>query len=485
MADKTDIVSKTFSLEIDTGQTRKVPITNARGRRIGERSVPITKRVSKLSTVSSYSVSENGTVSNVNSQVRQEVTAEQYGQLDSSVRSSITTGTGRGRRTKYYATLATRDGETNKYSPTSAVDTVLDDDTAKVFKKDIANANEGKKSQFSTVSTATQQKINEVEGIQPGSPKNQTGLSANAPAEPEDDTSNLLSTDITPYELKGKSRDFGNTVYPEGLSDQQDRILFTMYEYGVKKGPQRSDISDQIITGFGDREFNITKGTVTLPIQQQITDSNKVNWGEGELNPLQASLATALMNTSVENIGDGFNKLKGTTEEVLKNASGDIAQAARLYLIQEAIGAKGLLSRVTGGILNPNIELLFSKPALRPFNFKFLLTPRSQEEANRVKKIIRFFKEGMAVQETATDIFLKAPHVFEIKYEYGTGSPHPGLNKIKKCALTSCSVDYTPNNSYMTFEDGTMTAYSITMQFQELEPVTTSDYDNDTTQIGF
>jgi hypothetical protein len=34
-------------------------------------------------------------------------------------------------------------------------------------------------------------------------------------------------------------------------------------------------------------------------------------------------------------------------------------------------------------------------------------------------------------------------------------------------------------------EDGTMTAYAITMQFQELEPITSSDYSNDTTEIGY
>ena len=39
---------------------------------------------------------------------------------------------------------------------------------------------------------------------------------------------------------------------------------------------------------------------------------------------------------------------------------------------------------------------------------------------------------------------------------FGTNGEHPGLHKIKTCALTSCSVDYTPDGSYMTFEDGTM-----------------------------
>ena len=40
-----------------------------------------------------------------------------------------------------------------------------------------------------------------------------------------------------------------------------------------------------------------------------------------------------------------------------------------------ATGSTGqaLLTRATGNIMNPNMELLFKKPQLRPFNFRFKL----------------------------------------------------------------------------------------------------------------
>ena len=83
----------------------------------------------------------------------------------------------------------------------------------------------------------------------------------------------------------------------------------------------------------------------------------------------------------------------------------------------------------------------------------------------------------MSIKESTDNLFLKTPNVFNIRYVFGrTGQDHPGLNKIKTCALKSCSVDYNPDNTFMTFEDGTMTAYRITMQFQELLPITESDY---------
>ena len=89
----------------------------------------------------------------------------------------------------------------------------------------------------------------------------------------------------------------------------------------------------------------------------------------------------------------------------------------------------------------------------------------------------------MAVQNTSENLFLKSPNVFQIKYHLAgdTKGDHPSLNRIKICALQSCSVDYTPDGSYMTFNDAgaTMTSYNLTLQFQELEPVTTNDYATD------
>ena len=55
---------------------------------------------------------------------------------------------------------------------------------------------------------------------------------------------------------------------------------------------------------------------------------------------------------------------------------------------------------------------------------------------------------------------------------------HPSLNVIKTCALLSCAIDYTPNNSYMTYSDAqrSMVSYSMNLQFNELDPIYESDY---------
>ena len=68
---------------------------------------------------------------------------------------------------------------------------------------------------------------------------------------------------------------------------------------------------------------------------------------------------------------------------------------------------------------------------------------------------------------------------------------HPAINIIKTCALLSMDVQYTPNGTYMTYEDPyrTMQAYQLTMQFGELDPIYDGDYtaldNDDDTVIGY
>ena len=48
------------------------------------------------------------------------------------------------------------------------------------------------------------------------------------------------------------------------------------------------------------------------------------------------------------------------------------------------------------------------------------------------------------------------------------------------------NVDYTSEGTYMTFEDGTMISYVISLSFMELEPVYNHDYNEfGEDEIGF
>ena len=299
--------------------------------------------------------------------------------------------------------------------------------------------------------------------------------------------------------LQGRKfrKKYEDLFYPVGLgANKQDRIRFEqIYSEGTKIGG--IDLQGKVF----QRKQKRINGSVTLPIVTGIADKNEVDWQGASLNPLQAlgasgalSLFEAAGNSG--SIADAFSNAGSAINEAAAKAKGtvgsDVKQAINIYLAQKAVGAQGLLSKATGAILNPNLEMLFSGPSLRSFDFTFKLSPRDANEATQVRKIIRFFKQGMSVKTSSSNVFLKAPNIFTIRYQtFNTNGEeilHPSLNIIKECALKSCDVQYTPDGTYMTYEDPyrTMTSYQLTLSFGELDPIYDSDYtelDNDQDQV--
>ena len=303
---------------------------------------------------------------------------------------------------------------------------------------------------------------------------------------------NFNSTIEVSIEGRNARTEYGNYCYPEAMrNSQQDRIKFTMK---YSKGSKITTSTSSGVEVF-ERVEEIIKGSVTLPIQSGIKDQNSVRWNGSSLNALQAFGAGAAMK--IFDAAGGDAPLKDTQEQLGQigrdarralqgSAGGDTLTAINVYLAQQAVGTQNLLSRTAGAILNPNVEMLFDAPALRPFTFQFRMSPRDEDEAAEVRSIIAFFKQGMSVKTSSSNIFLKAPNIFDIKYiTYVAGREvdHPSINRIKTCALLAASVDYTPDNTYMTYDDmrRSMTSYALTLSFNELDPIYEDDYE----EIGF
>ena len=286
---------------------------------------------------------------------------------------------------------------------------------------------------------------------------------------------------------------FEDLRYPIGsATNGQDYIQFTIFEYL----PQTQEENKFI---FKSPSYNIkdSKGRIFLPIQPTIMDTNSVSWGEdkfGILEMIGANLSLGAMT------GDSATELAGKFAETVTSSENKIdpkiVSAVQTYLSKMAVSSNNnLLSRLTGAVTNPNLTLLFNSPELRNFNFNFKLTPRTQSEGTEVRKIIRVFKQYMAVQRSAGNLFLEAPCIFKIRYIRGVDRfnkekdlDHPALNRIKTCALKNFSVNYTPAGSYATYNDkaGTMSSYDLTMSFTELDPVYSDDYDGiPVDQIGY
>ena len=277
-----------------------------------------------------------------------------------------------------------------------------------------------------------------------------------------------------------------------------DYIQIKAFDYeasGMDVGPGKASG----FAGSGGNRFKNSWETIQLPMQPNISESMGVGWGENQLNQLEANIAglaaggmESVSSQLTKNI-EGMKKAAGTMMDagsrLFDNAKdADTKKGLAAYFAGQAIGNNNLVTRSTGNVMNPNLELLFTGPALRSFNFNFTLTPRDREEARIVRKIIKSMKRNMSPQRSESQVFLKTPRIFELKYIYGEGNTeHPFLNKFKPCACRNFSVNYTPDGSYMTYAgEPSMTSYTIGMTFGEIEPIYADEYkDNNSPTMGF
>lgn len=272
--------------------------------------------------------------------------------------------------------------------------------------------------------------------------------------------------------------------YPIDMKGDQDYIEFSAIRYLPRNISTQNNFT--IDPRYDKRKIQQSLGRIILPIQPNASDTNSVNWQDQTINAIDIGLSAISSNMqSGENVGKVVDEMIKKINEEGKELEDSVKTALRVMFMRLAANPSGdpndFLSRMKGTIINPNLELLFSNPNLRNFLFNFIFTPRSELEAKKVVKIIRTFKEYSAVQRGVANLFLKAPHVFEIKYfatitENGKPVNHPGMNKIKVCALQGVSVDYTPAGTYATRTDGSMTSYGLSLEFAELDPIYADDY---------
>ena len=250
----------------------------------------------------------------------------------------------------------------------------------------------------------------------------------------------------------------------------------------------------------------LNTGTILLPVPNSVQDGNSVDYGSSKLGSLQATAATGIRNLMDADFTKGAEEYgKQVKESVAKakdefvagvGGGGKAADILKKQLTSTAVGMLGgnitvdqLMARENGEIFNPNMELLFNGPTLRNFKFSYKMMPRSEQEAEQVRLIIRSLKSNMAVKTKAAagqggSFFLKTPNVFNLRYRTGN-QDHSFLHKFKQCFLTDISVNYTGEASHMTYADGTPVSMVMDLTFKELEPIYDVDYDVDEVGVGF
>lgn len=332
---------------------------------------------------------------------------------------------------------------------------------------------------------------------------------------------------LTPFDVSGtafndvnEERLFGNPkllIYPiDMITSQQDRLEISQFRYkptgaeNIFKDPAK--VIKENVQRNSAFALSDLIGMSVLPIPNGVSDGNNVSWGADQMNSLTAGatgLALSKMGgyagaAGLGAIGGaviGAGVLQGAKLAMAANLYGDLLSAAAdsaaakgtaasslasqvLKMAQFEVSPESILARGFGIIPNSNLELLFNSPELRQFSFSYRMSPRSSSEARNVKRIIRFFKQGMAPRKQTgqagqSSFFLGTPNVFKLRYKTGKDKPISGLNKFKVCALTAFSVNYAPEGNWAAYDEGQPVTLTMAMQFSELEPIYNTDYKTD------
>lgn len=233
--------------------------------------------------------------------------------------------------------------------------------------------------------------------------------------------------------------------------------------------------------------------SIILPMPSNIQDNNSADWTSGTMNPLQGTIGSAVQTAiSGGNLATGglaaLQQAGGNLMSAINTKEGQSAvQAATSFAAIQAITGQGdinqITSRFSGNVFNQNVELLFQGVTLRPaYGFNFDIVPRSKSEADEVKKIIWNLKRYMTPrkgtpEQSGGGLFIKAPYVFQLMYMSG-GKVHPFLHRFKPCALTQMTMNYNGSGQYATYSDATPVHMQLGLQFQELSPIYSEDYES-------
>ena len=308
-------------------------------------------------------------------------------------------------------------------------------------------------------------------------------------------------------------------AYPLDIDPQQDHLKIKKFKYSrpasnVQAGrPDRVKTETKPIYKKNKRQRNIKKigekttntnvagdsvlgmeqlGSVVLPMPK-VVDTNGCEWGESKVNIF--GLAAMSMGQNLGKLGmseeqqedlkkiqKSLKKNKGMGTSSLRDIAGatgaSVFSQAAITALGQQISNNEFLARTGGRILNPNAELLFQGPVLRDFNFDFLMVARSREEGEEIRRIIRWFKTGMAPKFN-NSTFLNNPDIFTLEYKRGQG-PMDQLDTVNRfspggLALRTIQVDYAPNGSWSAYQDSQPVALRMSLNFAELRPIFESD----------
>lgn len=349
--------------------------------------------------------------------------------------------------------------------------------------------------------------FNPLDDIGPNS-TNTSNLEAAASKVEQIQKSITVSKSFEINEISGivpsKAEDGKTLRYPHspGITDDTDYVMFEFYKYkppyrnrgGSNTNADSFDAAldnptnnlDDLVIGttidyndaaqYADTQRAEGYNNILMYMPEDISTGFRAQWGGKNLTN---SAVGALRSAGAS----GFDKIKGAGD-ALQSAIGSLPYMGGARVIREFVQATGgdslsnddVFGLISGAILNPNTELLFSGVDMRNFQLNFKLVPRNAQEAAQVNAIVAHFKKASLPDRVPEKIFgsdesikrnfIGVPKLVRVSFMSGS-SEHKQLPKFKMCAITQVDVNYTPDGVYATYKGGQPVAMNLSIGFQE------------------
>ena len=218
--------------------------------------------------------------------------------------------------------------------------------------------------------------------------------------------------------------------------------------------------------------------SIILFMPEDVQAQYGANWGAAGFGMGQQAVARMI------GMEDGPARAWGNTWEMvragLKNSGYELTKDVMNLATGGNLTGNQLMGGVSGTIVNPNVELMYEAPELRGFNLNFKMMARSKGEAQSIKLICQQLKKAMLPNwggqtklpgmNAGSGSLITIPNIVKVAFMKGNGL-NKYVSQFKPCAITNVNVNYTPDGSYSTYEDGSPVATALTVQFKELKLV--------------
>ena len=277
------------------------------------------------------------------------------------------------------------------------------------------------------------------------------------------------------YSCRRPPEEENQIIYPE-YDELHNWIVFTSL-------PRRDRIGERDHPVFKERE-------VALYIPDTLISQAQTTYTADTIGAVQRALANLAERAKQ---GDLFG---AATEEGGKIITKFIGES-----FNKATG--GYFNAARGRAGNPLQEQLLTGIPFRSWDFTFDFFPKTKAEAEKVNKIIYFFRSSMlpdAYTATYKDLtgqgggakddkakannnasYLNYPNIFNIRFE----GPIAGkIDGFLPAVCANAQIDYAGGQKFSTFYDGQPAHIQLTLNFLEIQTMTLGNYENTVSNYG-